>query len=86
MTTPLQVVHDYWEDAIAHFTTSIYTIAIRLATSAGDVPPLVGHNAMLRWSAIKEVAFKDEMDNGKRKYWSENHVSEDFDMSLRFQV
>ncbi|GMH34702.1 hypothetical protein BSKO_02563 [Bryopsis sp. KO-2023] len=86
MTTPLQVVHDYWEDAIAHFTTSIYTIAVRIASSAGDVPPLVGHNAFLRWSAIKEVAFKDPTDCGKRKYWSESHVSEDFDLALRFQV
>lgn len=50
----------------------------------GDVSPFVGHNAMLRWSAIQQVSYHDE--DGYEKFWSESHVSEDFDMSLRLQV
>jgi len=46
------------------------------------VSPFVGHNAFLRWSAIQEVSFIDGQ-TGTRKYWSESHVSEDFDMALR---
>lgn len=79
------MVFDYWENAISHFTIAVYTIAIRLACSGGDLAPLVGHNAFLRWSAMKECAFKDPRD-GETKFWSENHVSEDFDLALRFQV
>ncbi|GMH39392.1 hypothetical protein BSKO_07290 [Bryopsis sp. KO-2023] len=84
-TTPMQVVNDYWENAISHFTVAVYNIAIRLACSGGDVAPLVGHNAFLRWSAMKECAFLDPYDKAV-KMWSENHVSEDFDFSLRLQV
>lgn len=43
----------------------------------------MGHNAFLRWQAIQSVAMKGE--DGKDKYWSESHVSEDFDVSLRLQ-
>lgn len=53
--------------------------------AAGDVAPLVGHNAFLRWAAIEECAFVDAAD-GKVKFWSESHVSEDFDMSVRLQI
>lgn len=64
------------------FTNLIYT-AITFAVSTGDACPFVGHNALLRWSAVQSAAaFKDE--DGK-KYWSESHVSEDFDMAIRLQ-
>lgn len=39
----------------------------------------------LRWSAVQDAAFVDPVD-GKTKFWSEAHVSEDFDMSLRLQL
>lgn len=45
--------------------------------------PFVGHNAMLRWSAVQEVSYQDE--DGYEKFWSESHVSEDFNMSLQLQ-
>lgn len=61
----------------------IYT-AIRYTVSNGDVAPFVGHNAILRWSAIQQVSYQDE--DRYDKFWSESHVSEDFDMSLRLQV
>ncbi|OAA60262.1 Glycosyl transferase, family 2 [Niveomyces insectorum RCEF 264] len=78
----MQVVHNYFENGITFFTNLIYT-AIRYTVSNGDVAPFVGHNAVLRWSAIQQVAYVD--DDGYDKFWSESHVSEDFDMSLRLQ-
>ncbi|CAG9940467.1 unnamed protein product [Clonostachys rosea f. rosea IK726] len=78
----MQVVHTYFENGITFFTNLIYT-AIRYTVSNGDVAPFVGHNAILRWSAIQQVSYQDE--DGYDKFWSESHVSEDFDMSLRLQ-
>ncbi|KAI1334657.1 glycosyl transferase family group 2-domain-containing protein [Xylariaceae sp. FL0016] len=78
----MQVVHTYFENGITFFTNLIYS-AIRYCVSNGDVAPFVGHNAILRWSAIQQVGYKDE--DGYEKFWSESHVSEDFDMSLRLQ-
>lgn len=79
----MQVVNTYFENGITFFTNLIYT-AIRYTVSNGDVAPFVGHNAILRWSAIQQVSYQDE--DGYDKFWSESHVSEDFDMSLRLQV
>ncbi|KAK9461690.1 glycosyl transferase family group 2-domain-containing protein [Lipomyces oligophaga] len=81
----MMVVHNYWEELIAWFTRLIY-FAIQYATSSGDAAAFVGHNAFLRWSAVQEVAYVDETDNGRIKYWSESHVSEDFEMSLKLQT
>jgi hypothetical protein len=79
----MQVVHTFFENAITFFTNLIYTF-IRISISAGDVAPFVGHNAFLRWTAIQHVGYTDE--DGYEKFWSESHVSEDFDMSLRLQI
>ena len=65
------------------FTNLIYT-AIRYTVANGDVAPFVGHNAILRWSALQQVAYTEK--EGLDKIWSESHVSEDFDMSLRLQI
>lgn len=78
----MQVVHTYFENGITFFTNLIYS-AIRYTVANGDVAPFVGHNAVLRWSAIQQVSYKDQ--DGYEKFWSESHVSEDFDMSLRLQ-
>jgi len=51
--------------------------------SNGDVAPFVGHNAVLRWQAMQDVAYYDEDE--VIKFWSESSVSEDFDMALRLQ-
>jgi hypothetical protein len=56
-----------------------------MCVSGGDVAPLVGHNAFLRWEALQKCAFVDPAD-GVERFWSEAHVSEDFDLSLRFQA
>ena len=78
----MQVVHTFFENGITFFTNLIYT-AIEYTVANGDVAPFVGHNAILRWSAIQQVSYIDE--DGYEKFWSESHVSEDFDMSLRLQ-
>ena len=51
--------------------------------SNGDVAPFVGHNAIIRWQAMQDIAYYDE--DLVVKFWSESSVSEDFDMSLRLQ-
>ena len=56
-----------------------------IACANGEVAPFVGHNAFLRWKAVQDAAFVDLAD-GKEKIWSENNVSEDFDMALRLQM
>ncbi|KAK4947938.1 hypothetical protein LTR10_013446 [Elasticomyces elasticus] len=78
----MQVVHTFFENGITFFTELIYT-AIEYTVANGDVAPFVGHNAILRWSAIQQVSYID--DDNYEKFWSESHVSEDFDMSLRLQ-
>ncbi|KAF9773996.1 hypothetical protein IL306_008069, partial [Fusarium sp. DS 682] len=92
----MNVTTSYFESGITFFTNLIYT-AIAYAVASGDVSPFVGHNAFIRWSALQEVGFKDDDNfvcNQKdpnsttpyEKFWSESHVSEDFDVSLRLQT
>ncbi|KAI9787052.1 MAG: hypothetical protein M1816_007723 [Peltula sp. TS41687] len=78
----MQVAHNFFENGITFFTTLIYS-AIQYCCANGDVVPFVGHNAILRWSALQDVVYTDE--DGYEKFWSESHVSEDFDMALRLQ-
>ncbi|OWO98766.1 hypothetical protein B2J93_4637 [Marssonina coronariae] len=78
----MQVTDTFFENAITFFTNLVYT-AIRFAVASGDVCPFVGHNAVLRWAAVQQVAYQDA--DGYEKFWSEAHVSEDFDMALRLQ-
>jgi hypothetical protein len=79
---PMLVTDNYFEKGIAFFTKIVY-MSIQYCCASGETSPFVGHNAFLRWSAIKEVGFQED---GVVKYWSESHVSEDFDMSLRLQI
>lgn len=62
----------------------VYT-EIKYAVASGDIAPFVGHNAFLRWSAIQFIGYYSEED-GREKWWSEETVSEDFDMALRLQA
>lgn len=78
----LNVTTSFFEQGITFFTNLIYT-AISYAVANGDVAPFVGHNAMLRWSAVQDVA--QVREDGAELYWSESTVSEDFDMALRLQ-
>jgi hypothetical protein len=79
----MNVTRSFFENGITFFTNMIYTM-IRFSVANGDVAPFVGHNAILRWSALQRVAYDCEKDRWE-KYWSESTVSEDFDMSLRLQ-
>jgi membrane glycosyltransferase len=79
----MNVTDNFFEKGITFFTNMIYTM-IRFAVAGGDVAPFVGHNAFLRWSALQRIGFKGEKDEYE-KFWSEETVSEDFDMSLRLQ-
>ncbi|KAK2592718.1 hypothetical protein QQS21_009593 [Conoideocrella luteorostrata] len=80
----MQVVHNTFENGITYFTNVVYT-AIKYGVGSGDVSPFVGHNAFLRWKAMQSIAFVDPTD-GQTKWWSDAHVSEDFDISLRVQM
>lgn len=80
----MNVTTSFFEQGITFFTNLVYT-AIRFGVSNGDVAPFVGHNAILRWSAVQDVAYQDA-ESGVEKFWAENTVSEDFDMALRLQA
>jgi hypothetical protein len=80
----MQVAHHYFENGIAYFTRRVNK-SISMVCANGEVAAFVGHNAFLRWSALQDASFIDEAD-GVRKIWSENNVSEDFDMALRLQL
>lgn len=79
----MQVVHDYFENGITFFTDMVYS-AIRFCIGCGEVAPFVGHNAFLRWAAVQSVSMKRA--DGYEMFWSESHVSEDFDIALRLQI
>ena len=81
----MQVVGDYFENGITFFTNQIYS-SIRFAIGQGEVAPFVGHNAFLRWAAVQSVGVPPKDENDYEKYWSEAHVSEDFDIALRLQI
>ncbi|KAF2258386.1 hypothetical protein CC78DRAFT_478949 [Lojkania enalia] len=78
----MQVVNNVFENGITYFTDLVYT-SIQYAVGNGDCAPFVGHNTFIRWKAIQSIAFQKD---GKTKFWSEDHVSEDFDVSLRLQI
>lgn len=78
----MMVVGNYWEKMIAWFTDLIYFSISCVSGNGLTMAAFVGHNAFLRWSAIQELAYVDEED-GRTKYWSESHVSEDFEMTLK---
>jgi membrane glycosyltransferase len=97
----MQVVHNMFENgsksqyptryttspnthSVTYFTNIVYT-SIKYGVGTGDVAPFVGHNAFLRWKALQSIAFVDSSD-GQTKWWSDSHVSEDFDISLRLQM
>ncbi|EOA91478.1 hypothetical protein ACJQWK_03494 [Exserohilum turcicum] len=83
-TGVMQVSWDYFENGITFFTNLVYT-SIRFSVGCGEVAPFVGHNAFLRWQAVQSVGNPPEED-GYVCFWSESHVSEDFDIALRLQI
>jgi Glycosyl transferase family group 2 len=100
-TGVMQVSRDYFENGITYFTNLIYS-AIRFAVGSGETAPFVGHNAFLRWqgkrstlapikrvnidAVVAAVQSVGRPDDGYTAFWSESHVSEDFDIALRLQI
>lgn len=82
-TGVMQVTHDYFENGITFFTNLIYS-SIRFSIGSGETAPFVGHNAFLRWQAVQDVGVVES--DKYTAYWSESHVSEDFDIALRLQM
>lgn len=80
----MQVVNNTFEDGITYFTNLIYN-SIQFAVGNGDCAPFVGHNTFIRWDALQSISWYDEEDKCT-KFWSDSHVSEDFDVSLRLQM
>lgn len=101
MSGVMQVANHFFENGIAHFTRGIqHAISYCAASGEGRpqthmclsralrlicaVAPFVGHNAFLRWEALQECMFVDP-DDGHTKIWSEDHVSEDFQIAITLQ-
>ncbi|KAF3283186.1 hypothetical protein TWF970_001165 [Orbilia oligospora] len=79
----MNVTKSFFENGMQFFTDLVY-YAIRFCCGSGEPAPFVGHNAFIRWQALQSVVFRDR--DGQDKWWSESHVSEDFDLSFRLQV
>ncbi|ODO03115.1 hypothetical protein I350_05960 [Cryptococcus amylolentus CBS 6273] len=84
MSGVMQVANHFFENGVAHFTRGIQH-AISYCCASGEVAPFVGHNAFLRWSALQECMSTDP-DDGVSKIWSEDHVSEDFQIAVTLQM
>ncbi|TYJ52434.1 hypothetical protein B9479_006975, partial [Cryptococcus floricola] len=84
MSGVMQVANHFFENGVAHFTRGIQH-AISYCCASGEVAPFVGHNAFLRWSALQECMSIDP-DDGVSKIWSEDHVSEDFQIAVTLQM
>jgi len=82
-TSVYQVSGDFFENGATYFARMCYA-QIRFQVSNGECSPFVGHNAFVRWKALQDVAI-DTGDPNYEMYWSEYHISEDFNMSIRLQ-
>lgn len=94
-TTPLDNSYvNFFSRQIAQFTKNLYDLVFVIVTSGGEPAPLVGHNAIIRSSVLREVARgKENQSSGldldwnlDLEWWNENKVSEDFDFAFRVQV
>lgn len=71
-----------WQKMIFHSTNRIYK-NIAVGTALGDIAPIVGHNVLLKWSCLRNVARQQNQNSQYLHVWSEEKVSEDFDIFLR---
>lgn len=82
-TLPLDNSYEnFFSRQIAQFTKNLYNLVFIVVTVGGEPAPLVGHNAIIRTSALQSV--KGQAKNPSRDiWWSEDKVSEDFDFAFR---
>ncbi|KAF7889916.1 uncharacterized protein EAF02_002331 [Botrytis sinoallii] len=74
----MQVTDSFFENGITFFTQPCFTPLFVLPS------PWVTYLPSSATTPCSDVSYHDE--DGYEKFWSESHVSEDFDMSLRLQV
>ena len=79
-TGPYLSVKSLSEKCVFHFTCHIYN-GILVATALNSMAPLVGHNALLNFKLLDDIAITDNENNFKY-YWSEDRISEDFDCMM----
>ncbi|KAF3905647.1 hypothetical protein ABW21_db0205035 [Orbilia brochopaga] len=79
----MNVTKSFFENGMAYLTEMI-CYGIRFCCGNGEPAPFVGHNAFIRWQALQNIVFRDR--DGVEKWWSESHVSEDFDLAFRLQA
>ena len=98
ITFPIKTTNTFWESFISHFTKMIYRYSILISSAGGNIAPFVGHNALIRKTAMYDTcknfsmgdSFEeciDRFNNCNYTYpyiWSEKNVSEDFRLFLRF--
>lgn len=95
-TNSLLTTSLFWEKMIAHFTNNIYNINFLYSCSNGHPAPLVGHNVVLRVDTMKKLKEMENTSNEMNQkisdksaiewmIWDNDHVSEDFVMSLNMQ-
>ncbi|SJX63876.1 uncharacterized protein SRS1_21040 [Sporisorium reilianum f. sp. reilianum] len=80
----MYVADHFFENMMGFFTDTV-NFSISWLVACGATAPFVGHNAYIRTSALLQVSERDAT-TGQLITWSENSVSEDFDMSLRLQL
>lgn len=90
----IRIADNYFESMMIYLNEFIYAF-ITYTVVAGNTGPFLGyylvswhvsnlrHNAFICWKALQEMS---RVQDGSKKWWSEAHVSEDFERSLRFQI
>lgn len=86
-TSTMYVSNSRWEKIIGHFTNNIYGLNFLYSCASGFPAPLVGHNCLLRWSALLQIAHSKNFTSLDHWYvWDETRVSEDFVLSMELMT
>jgi len=78
---PYNEEDNFFTTMTGRYLRNLFQMVMPFTTRGGDHASLMGHNAFLRKSAMRDVALRDA--NGRILYWSENQVAEDFDLLFR---
>ena len=78
---------DLWSKYAAWWTSTLFWVAILLNTALGCPAPLVGHNCIIRFDLLIEVAEERKRQGilagfGGLEFWSERTAGEDFELGL----